>query len=137
MRLRKLQNFCLKFWNASWSSGYVIGNWIRVSKFESWIFFYFWKVPWVEQLYIGKEWSSNLSNLEKREKTWNLPMTLHLHKEHNMKKNVDPDEIQIGSWVHRGNQYTTRNITELPTTLERNLQFILSTHGLILPMGGL
>ena len=40
---------------ASWSSGYVIGNWIRVSKFESWKFrksffsfffeFYFWKVP--------------------------------------------------------------------------------------------
>ena len=32
---------------ASWSSGYVIGNWIRVSKFESWkfrksFFFFFW-----------------------------------------------------------------------------------------------
>ena len=33
---------------ASWSSGYVIGNWIRVSKFESWKFrkfffcFFFW-----------------------------------------------------------------------------------------------
>ena len=24
--------------NASWSSGYVIGNWIRVSRFESWKF---------------------------------------------------------------------------------------------------
>ena len=32
---------------ASWSSGYVIGNWIRVSRFESWkfqksFFFFFW-----------------------------------------------------------------------------------------------
>ena len=80
---------------ALWSSGYVIGNWIRVSKFESWKFrksfffffeLYFWKVPKTIMVSIQ---SPKISKAAKRQKksyfndliylipTW-IPMCWHI-----------------------------------------------------------
>ena len=89
---------------ALWSSGYVIGNWIRVSRFESWIFrksFFFFEILKFLEFLIFKLVFDDWIMLSKNDRYQQHNKIINISKLHSMACSTNMHFLSKAPGVHR------------------------------------